>query len=353
MTQYATHLFGNAGKRRAVEQFFQLILQEKEPQTLLLFSDENMEWMYEDPQFAKRWTMLFLKVLEKGNRVKIIHTVNRGMNEILEAVMKWVPIYMTGAIEPYFYPPLRDDLFQHTLFIAPKTAAVVSVSVQQQTEGMLNEFITDKDALEALVKQYDRHFALCSPLMQIITEKNLSDLVYQMRGIDGLAGETTIRCVMPPLFALPKLLVEELDNAPLYQLWMESVELFERRVMHENVHLILQDPARTLANPQQLVLYEGGFHGLEQIQLTPAQYKRILVHLRQLTEKYPRLEVRQQSESLAHTYLYVKENGGVVMAKTDAPVAAFIIREQNMQYAFVDYSRRNFEASEPLSWPTD
>lgn len=52
--KYAAYLYGHAGKRKAVEQFFLMILQEKEPQTLLLFSDENMAWLYEDTVFAAR-----------------------------------------------------------------------------------------------------------------------------------------------------------------------------------------------------------------------------------------------------------------------------------------------------------
>lgn len=52
--KYAAYLYGHAGKRKAVEQFFLMILQEKEPQTLLLFLDENMAWLYEDTAFAAR-----------------------------------------------------------------------------------------------------------------------------------------------------------------------------------------------------------------------------------------------------------------------------------------------------------
>lgn len=103
--KYAAYLYGNAGKRKAVEQFFLMILQETEPQTLLLFSDEDMAWLYEDTSFAARWAELFTQVLLRGNRVRIIHTVGRDMNEMLEAVTKWIPIYMTGAVEPYCYPP--------------------------------------------------------------------------------------------------------------------------------------------------------------------------------------------------------------------------------------------------------
>lgn len=96
-----------------------------------------MEWLYEDAVFGARWAELFRRVLEKGNRVKIIHTVARDIHEMPEAVTKWLPIYMSGALEPYFCPKLRDGLWRRTLFIAPDTAAVVSSSVQQNTNGML------------------------------------------------------------------------------------------------------------------------------------------------------------------------------------------------------------------------
>ena len=141
--KYSSYLYGNAGKRKAVEQFFLMVLQEDKPQTLLLFSDENMAWLYEDAAFAKRWAELFTKVVMKGNRVRIIHTVSRDLNEMLEAVTKWIPIYRTGMISPYLYPRLRDGLFQRTMFIAPNTAAIISSSVQHDTNGMLNLFITE------------------------------------------------------------------------------------------------------------------------------------------------------------------------------------------------------------------
>ena len=348
LAQYATHLFGNEGKRRAVEQFFQLILQEKEPQTLLLFSEENMEWMYEDSQFAKRWAELFLKVLAQGNRVKIIHTVNRGMNEILEAVMKWVPIYMSGAIEPYYYPRLRDDLFQHTLFIAPKTAAIISLSVQQQTEGMLNEFITDKDAIAALVKQYERQFALCSPLMKIITQANLAELFTHMKGIDAITGTTTIRTALPPVFTLPKALIDELDDDNLQRHWRASVEAFVRYIEHNKLYLLIQSPRMVVQQATTLCLSDSTLFGMPSIALQPKQYYRAIHYLQQLMEKYPNLQVRMQEESIGNTYLFVKEGAGVMMAKTDIPIAAFLIYEQNMCYAFADYSRRAFEAGQFL-----
>lgn len=165
-------LYGNAGKRKAVEQFFTLILQAEKPRTLLLFSDEDMSWLYEDSAFALRWAELFRQVIARGNQVRIIHTVSRDMNEMLEAVRKWLPLYMSGSIEPYYYPRLRDGVFRRTLFLAPDIAAVASSSVGRETDGMLNLFVTDRSALEALTREYEHYFALCRPLLRIFTGSN-------------------------------------------------------------------------------------------------------------------------------------------------------------------------------------
>ena len=351
MKQYASFLFGNEGKRRAVEQFFLLILQEREPQTLLLFSEENMEWMYEDPAFAKRWAELFTKVLLRGNRVKIIHTVSRTMNEILEAVMKWVPIYMTGAIQPYYYPRIRDDLFQHTLFIAPRTAAIVSRSVRQDTAGMLNEFITDREAVAALTAEYERYFSLCLPLMEIFTQRDLDRLQPVLQGLDGASGDTYLRSALPPLFALPEKTVRAMDRPELVRTWQRSCEAFEQKIREEKLYLTVEAPETALLTPEKLVLTEGELLGTGPVRLTEEQYSQQLERLRELADRYPNLRVRQQSGLAFNNFLYVRESAGVMMAKTDAPAAAFVIREQNMRYAFSGYIRRDFENGAPLRLP--
>ena len=153
-TDNKSYYYGIEGIREAVIRFLTEVANEDTPQTLLLFSDEEMSWLYEDRIYAKKWAALLKNVLMRGNRIKIIHTVSRDLNELLEAVAKWIPIYATGAIEPYYYPKLRDGLFRRTLFIAPKTAAITSTSVHQKTDEMLNVYIEDDAAVSALVKDF-------------------------------------------------------------------------------------------------------------------------------------------------------------------------------------------------------
>ena len=66
---------GNEGKRQCVLRFLADVAAAEEPVTLLLHSEENMEWLYENPEFAKQWGKLLIAVLKKGCRIVIVHTI--------------------------------------------------------------------------------------------------------------------------------------------------------------------------------------------------------------------------------------------------------------------------------------
>ncbi|MBQ0037207.1 MAG: hypothetical protein KBS74_00885 [Clostridiales bacterium] len=342
--KYAAYLYGNAGKRKAVEQFFMMILREEKPQTLLLFSDENMAWLYEDAVFAARWAELFTKVILKGNRVKIIHTVSRDMNEMLEAVTKWIPIYMTGMIEPYCYPRLRDGVFQRTMFIAPNTAAVVSSSVQQDTDGMLNLFLTDRAALNALTVEYQRYFALCRPLMRIFTGRDVEVFQRTAESLAEAEGDAYLCCAMPPLFAMPERLVltlsEQTGNEMLLPQWKRSLSVFRKHIKKQHLSLVLLDPEcahftpATLHPPMRELFSAGDYT------YTKEQYGMHIARLRQLEKQYENLKVHFVSDLADNTLLYVKEDMGAIMAKSDAPKTAFVINERNMINTFWDYMEK-------------
>ena len=105
--------YGHEGKRQAVLQFLsELAAMDKLPQ-LLLYSNEDFSWMYEDPEFSRRWAMLLFQYIKQGGHIKIAHTISRASGEMLVALQKWIPIYMTGAIEPYYYPKILDRVFRY------------------------------------------------------------------------------------------------------------------------------------------------------------------------------------------------------------------------------------------------
>lgn len=342
--KYAAYLYGNAGKRKAVEQFFMAVLQEEKPQTLLLFSDENMAWLYEDSVFAARWAELFARVIQKGSRVKIIHTVSRDMNEMLEAVTKWIPIYLTGMIEPYCYPRLRDGVFRRTLFIAPNTAAVVSSSVQQDTDGMLNLFITDRAALDALSAEYEHYNNLCRPLMRIFTERDADVFHKTAVSLAAADGDAYLCCTMPPLFSMPDKLVRELsakaENDVLTAQWKQSLSQFRKYIKKQHLTLVLLDPECAMLTPDVLHPSAGELFSDNHFSYTKEQYLQHIDQLKQMENQCENLDIHFVNELADHTLIYIKEDIGVIMAKTNTPQTAFVINERNIINAFWDYMEK-------------
>lgn len=339
MQKFAAYLYGNAGKRKAVEQFFLMILQEEKPQTLLLFSDENMSWLYEDAAFSARWAELFTGVIMKGNRVKIIHTVSRDMNDLLEAVTKWIPIYMTGMIEPYCYPRLRDGVFRRTLFIAPDTAAVVSSSVQQDTDGMLNLFLTDRAALDAIKAEYERYFALCRPLMRVFTERDAEAFRTAAESLASAEGDAFLCCAMPPLFTMPEELLQELseqNGKDLRPRWERSLGIFTNHLKKNRLTLVLLEPDCALLSPDALCPSAGGPFSAPVLRYSGAQYSAHIERLREMEKENSNLKLCFLREPAENTLLFVKEDTGVILAKASAPETAFVINERNMINAFWD-----------------
>ena len=165
------YYYGNAGKRDAVRVFLDRLLKDSASHDLLLFSDEDMSWLYEDPAFAGRWAASLIALLQRGSRIRIIHSLNRDLNELMEAVRHWLPLYAAGDITPYYYPRLRDGVYHRTLFLAAGQCAVISDSIGTHTEGMPNLLLTDQRALKGLALEFDHFLSLCMPLMNVYRAK--------------------------------------------------------------------------------------------------------------------------------------------------------------------------------------
>ena len=59
-----------------------------------------------------------------------------------------------------------------------------------------------------------------------------------------------------------------------------------------------------------------------------------------MENQYENLTIHFVNEFADNTLLYIKEDTGVIMAKTNSPETAFVISERNMINAFWDYMEK-------------
>ncbi|WP_440977723.1 hypothetical protein [Sedimentibacter sp. LTW-03] len=338
------YYYGLEGKREAVVRFLSMVADAEKPQTLLLFSDEELSWLYGDRKFSIMWAEMLKRVLSKGNRIKIIHTINRDINEMLEALAKWLPVYIGGAIEPYYYPRIRDGVFKRTLFIAPKTAAVVSTSVQDKFQDMVNFFVTDKVAVNSLTIEYNNYYTLCRPLMKIFNTVNYNKFWNLFEEIEKEKCTCIITGQVPFIMTMPCSMAEEIMNLTKNNLFVKiynkSKESFENIINDANITEILSIPSIEKIFEGTVTLpYSDMIFGRE-LYYTKEQFSEHIESLIYNLKKYKNYNVLLNRGRKDDIFLYGKEDRGIIVSKSGPPSSAFAINEPNMSAAFWDYLSR-------------
>ncbi len=161
---FSDSYFGTEGLRQAVVRFLCQALR-NESRELMLYSDAGLEWLGNN--FLTRWTALMTACIKKNTRIKIIHNVDRNACELLTAITDWLPLYMTGLIEPYYCVRKQGERFGCTIFLDPGSACVESFCVKSIESSAEYSYITDPEGLENCRRNFDALLSDSLPLIKI------------------------------------------------------------------------------------------------------------------------------------------------------------------------------------------
>ena len=348
----AYYFYGTEGKRNAVEYFLGNLCSSGKAYRLMLFSDEEMSWLVDDPAFTGRWSTLLMQLLTTGSRISIPHNVTRDSNEMLESVEKWIPLYMTGAIEPYYYPRLRDGVYHRSLFIAEGDSAVISCSVGANTEGMLNILIRDRRAVRALEQEYAAYLALCKPLMHIHNHNDGRQLLNSLNRFEKLPGDMIIAHPVPSFFTMPQSVVDALQlrsqDSRVSERYQRSYATFRSHLRKgDSVTEILHLPApeTVLSEGCPLPFSDLTDSGLQDgIRLSASELKSHLKNVIRLLRREPGYHVILSDSVPAGITLAAKEDSAAILSTSYAPSFCFEIEERNMIAAFREYLLHIYES---------
>ena len=337
--------YGIEGKRRAVVLFLSEVALRDKPQTLLLHSSEEMSWMVGDPVFTQKWVALMFAVLSKGNRIKIIHTIDRGIDEMLDSIASWMPVYMTGLIEPYYYQKKRDNIFKQTMFIAPETAAVISHSVNDKTENAPNTLYRDTAVVAAYVEEYNEFLSMCRPLLQIFTGRDTGAFLHMLNEfekgeVDAIEKTTSLSSLTMPKALLIKFLENAGDDEAQKILDVHNFRVgnFKKLLKTRRYTEIISLPdIQKLINGEvkadMSVLMKGGIDSY-----TPQNYIKHLQSIIALLKANINYHIHIATGPLDSRYIvYCRDNVGVIVAKTSQPPIALASSESQLIAAFWDF----------------
>ena len=175
-TTIATDIdYGSEGKRRLILSFLHNMTSIKKPINFLFFSDELSSWFYEDEDFVAAWSDYMMGLLSSGSHLKVIQSPRKTYNEMMTSINNWLPLYRTGAIEPYYYPLLRDGIYRRTLLIAEGIASFMSSSIMDDMSAMPQFLFYNSNVSAALTKEFYNYYSLCSPIIEVYQNREIPD----------------------------------------------------------------------------------------------------------------------------------------------------------------------------------
>lgn len=336
--------YGVEGKRQAAIYSLSEMISLDKPQTLLLFSDEETSWMMGDPVFTRQWAALMFQMIARGHRIKIIHTISRHLDEMLSAINQWMPLYMTGAIEPFYYSKKRDGVFARTLFIAPGTMALVSSSVNGETARAANVLHRNPTAVAAYEEEFIQYLRLCQPLMLIFTAKDREAALFTLTEFEKERCNTLIKTESLSLLTMPEKLFSQilkrsgLEKEKYQQYYRLCAENFRQSVRANSFIEIIKLPELQDVIDGQVKIALSSMMAGGAINYTPQEYLLHLQNIIILLRTYENYHVCLVHGPVEDRYtVYVKEDSGVLVAKTSLPPVVLAMSESNMTASFWDF----------------
>ncbi|MBR4555249.1 MAG: helix-turn-helix transcriptional regulator [Ruminococcus sp.] len=159
--------YGVEGLRRAVTRFLANAAL-NQSRGLILYSDQNMEWM--SGVYTPVWATLMRECMLRKVPIKIIHNLDRSPSEMLTAISNWLPLYMSGMITPYYSTKAVGERFSFSVFYDIGKACIEGLCVKGAERDSEYRYITDISQLIYRGKQLDLFMESSRPLLLLSSE---------------------------------------------------------------------------------------------------------------------------------------------------------------------------------------
>ena len=326
--------------------FMKAAVLSRSTEPVFMYSDMPMTEMAQDPEFPKKWMFGMALLLKKGLRLQIIHNIDRNLPEMMLGLESFIPMYMTGQIEPYYFKAPQGGVFLHFLRVSG-TAALTGEAVSgHHSEGRY--YLTNNRAEVAYYRRRaDALLENAKPLMEIYRADVASRLNAFLLADSRTPGRR--RCVLsaPPLYtADPAFLTAVLQNLDVPAPDQERI-LAHAKSHREQAETILRDNEMVLALPRlteeaferypMSLPLSGSFYERD----IPYTYQEYLEHIDQ-TEQFaavhPRCRLELTADSTFRNLQIVMHEGRWAMvSKEKSPAIHFVIRHAKLRSAIESF----------------
>lgn len=322
---------GNDGRREAVLNFLDYAISLPEGQQLLLISREDMSWMVEDHRFLDTWKRKMTEVIHNKNKITVIHTVDRNAQELAPILMQWMPLHMTGSIDPWYNPQYTDTALKSTLFIIEGAAVITGMTAEGFSKQRYTSFNVDPFTVAHCESVFKLLLSKCRPLLEIYPLSSPYQLYKRIHEAENKSSNSFLHARLPMLSTMPETtlrdILSENNIDPKSSDKCLSIHLQSSLFLHRNLqhcryrHIYDLNSLEQMAASERVNYYDLSVLTGCEINVSRKHFREHLQNLLNLLENYEGFEVALISNPDPQKQLFnlwIKENS-IVLASTTEP----------------------------------
>ncbi len=331
-----TVYFGSAGLQNAVIRFLASVISGGGKE-LYLYSDQNMNWLT-DPAFRIKWAALMLGCVQKGIKIHVIHNVDRDVSEMIEAIISWLPLYMSGMIRSYYCKKQKNSRFSNTIFLCPGVACIKGSNVIG-TEDQSGEYRYDTDTKILEMHQAAFHSLLADAKQLVRIYGNLESEGVIHTGYSGMTvlGTALSFATMPKetlVSILERCGADETVKNRAFSVWESRKRLLTVALNESFVHecIPVADEESLFSNK-----VSADIPGIT-VTYTPKEYAEHIRNIMTLSEENPKYRFYALPDAPFDNTQIVLFDDLVTVSRLNAPQVTFLISHPAMYEAFMAYA---------------
>ncbi len=327
------YYFGDSGKQEAFLRFLALALDGQESKEMYLFTNEDPAWLSSDGEYAIKTNSLLSSFAHKGNRIKVVHPILQNIDDMIFMMQQWIPVYLTGFVEPYYYPKIKDDFYKRTAFVLPGTAALVGSTMNGNKTDSMTTVLTDPRAIAAVESELNFLISQSKPLAQVYSARDHQGIWSMLDEFyNAQVPAMILHDYLTPFQTMGQSLTGQASREGVC-FDLASADALMRNSYVEIISRPDLEKIRAGRVPVQLTELVGERPEL----LSPQEYLENLERTIQLLETYDNYHVMIVPHIFFNLYLCAKQGIGVLISKAEKGKLGFYIQQKDVVDAVWEY----------------
>ena len=328
------HYYGFDGYKEAQLEVLKQSAFLKSKDDIFWYSNMPMDELSKDLKFTKKYMMYLAFILKKGIKLNIIHDLDRPFKELMLGLEGWIPLYMTGQINPYYFKNNSNYLYS-VIECVSGNAILHGECVTGHIEKSKLLVSTKNEDIKYYKENSKLLLKKATPLMNIYTPENQEEFSQIINNNLSLNKNRRNILLNLPCYTLTNDLLDRIlnnnkisssDKKRIHKWINEEKKNINNILMNSNIVDEISIMNEKEFNDSKCILDLSKYYFDKEIKYNYNEYKEHIELTKKFKKDNKNYNFKINSNNIfKNINIYIIEDKQVIISKTNNPITHFVI----------------------------